>query len=89
MTSDEDSGKLHEELVEGHRLYGRLEGDWFIIEQVGSPPPLLAGWTAPSSRTKGRRAPSRALSPEPRLRDAGALIAECRFVLFLTGAAGA
>ena len=44
MTSDEDSGKLHEELVEGHRLYGRLEGDWFIIEQVGSPPPLVADW---------------------------------------------
>ena len=42
MTVDEDPGKLQEELVEGRRLYGRLEGDWFIIEQVGSPPPLLA-----------------------------------------------
>ena len=44
MTVDEDPGKLQEEVVEGRRLYGRLEGDWFIIEQVGSPPPLVADW---------------------------------------------
>ena len=44
MTSDEDLAKLQEEFVEGHRLYGRLEGDGFVIEQVGSPPPLVADW---------------------------------------------
>ena len=44
MTSDEDLAKLPEEFVEGHRLYGRLEGDWFVIEQVGSLPPLVADW---------------------------------------------
>jgi hypothetical protein len=47
-TSDEEPvdrglARLHSELVEGQRLYGRLEDDWFVIEQVGSPPLLLSG----------------------------------------------
>jgi hypothetical protein len=44
MIGDEELAHLHDEFLEGHRLYGRLEGDVFVIEQVGNPPPLLADW---------------------------------------------